>query len=153
MIVAADIPVVLKAGDVRDVLVVPDPCKSLLLIMNWEASGVVNVSLPSLYPLALNVQAALATVPPVELFVNVQDAMDPLKLSNKGVPVNPEFDVAEELKLIELPLQILDELLDAVTAVGVGFTAKLLEAVADPQVPPVAVNVKVTVPVNEAAGV
>jgi hypothetical protein len=58
-----------------------------------------------------------------------------------------ELDVALDVKLTLPPLQIAVGLAVAVTDVGIGFTVNVLDAVAVPQLPPLDVKVKVTVPV------
>jgi hypothetical protein len=58
-----------------------------------------------------------------------------------------EFEVALDVKPIELPLQIVVEEAVAVTEEGVGLTTKVFEAMAVPHDPPLEVNVSVTVPV------
>lgn len=89
----------------------------------------------------------MAGVPPVELFVKVQEEIAPLKLSERTEPVNAELEVALDVKLMELPLQMLDEEAEAVTEVGVGFTVSVLEADTLVHDAPVVVSVNVTSPV------
>ena len=58
-----------------------------------------NVSLPSLYPLDRSVHAALAGVPPVLLFVFVQLFVAPLKLSVNKLADSAEFEFELAVKL------------------------------------------------------
>ena len=106
-----------------------------------------NVSLPSLYPLALSVHVAFEGVPPDDEFPKDHVAILELKLSLTGAAFSDEFEVAEEVKLTVFPKQVEAVLADAVTAVGVGLTTKVFDAVTVPQLPPLEVNVNVTVPV------
>ena len=89
-----------------------------------------------MYPLALNVQAALAGVPPVLLFVVVQPAgvPAPLKFSFNNVVAVFEFDVALDVRFTVLPAQIVDALDEAVTLVGEALTAIVPEATTQPGV-------------------
>ena len=70
-----------------------------------------------------------------------------LKFSFNNVVVVLEFDVALDVKFTEPPAQIVEALEEAETTVGLGKTVNVLDAVAVPQLPPLEVNVKVTVPV------
>ena len=111
---------------------------------------------PCLEPLLNKVQearACCAVVPPVELFVFTQLFVAPLKFSLIKVTAVEELDVADDVRFTDPPGQTELALDDAVTAVGTGFTTNVFKAVAFPQEPPEVVNVSVTVPVKEDAGV
>lgn len=83
----------------------------------------------------------------------VQLLVAALKFSLISVTEDAEFEVAEEVKLIGAPEQTVLALADAVTEVGIGFTANVFDEVSIPQEPPDDVNVSVTVPVKEEGGV
>ena len=95
----------------------------------------------------------MAGVPPVLELVVVQPVAVPLKFSLKSVVAVLEFEVALDDKPIELPLQIVEEEEAAVTEDGFGLTTNVFDAVAVPQLPPLVVSVKVTVPVWVEGGV
>jgi hypothetical protein len=69
-----------------------------------------------------------------------------LKFSLIKVTAVPELEVADEVKPKGDPEHIEPTVAAAVTAVGIGLTTKVLEAVATPQEPPDEVRVKVAVP-------
>jgi len=92
-------------------------------------------------------------VPPEVLLVFVQVFVAPLKFSLISVVAVLEFEVAEEVRFTDPPEQTELALDDAVTDVGTGFTTNVFEAVLVPQEPPEVVNVSVTVPIKEDAGV
>jgi hypothetical protein len=77
------------------------------------------------------VQAAFVGVPLIELFVRVHKGIEELKLSDKGVAVKPELDVALDVKLMDCPEQMAVEETDAATAVGMGLTVTAVLAVAE----------------------
>ena len=85
--------------------------------------------------------------------VNVQEGMVALKLSERGVVPVPELEDADALRFMDWPAQMGVADAKAVTLVGVGFTTSVFVAVAATHVPPLVVNVSVTVPVKEGAGV
>jgi hypothetical protein len=69
---------VLKGGEISEALVVlPDPCASLLLRKNWVASLLLKVAPDWVKGLGRNVQAAFAGVPPV-LWLSVVHPWTPL---------------------------------------------------------------------------
>ena len=86
------------------------------------------------------VHAALAGVPPVELFTVVQAGLATLKFSVNMVYGVCEFDVAEEERATDVPSQIVAGDAEAVTPVGRGLTVTVRVAVAFEQ-PPVPVTV------------
>lgn len=75
-------------------------------------------SVPELYPLGLSFHAALAGVPPVEVLVVVQLFVALLKLSLIIVTEVAEFEVADEVRLMDCPEQMDAEDAVAVTDVG-----------------------------------
>ena len=100
------------------VVVLPLPCASELDNTNWEASLLLKVFADTLYPLGRRVQAALAGVPPVELFCVLQLPKPLLKLFEMIVLGRL---VAEPVRFTVPPAHTVPAELLALILVGRGF--------------------------------